>query len=598
MIICVCIFALVKAEIIYTLSEALEHIAALQLQKSDLSGTLTQERNVFSRIIQEVTTENSLLKQDNEQLKGWLSNEQERGLDKDRLITSLQETIAALQTALASKTEDLLRKEWQLKELQQMLFGQRSEKFIPEPSSTQTAIQQTLGSDFDAIEVETIIKQTMADVGAAGLSTTKTSRHKKRHQAHKGRRAIATHLETETIVFDLPGDKTDLKSMGKKVSVYYDFVPGKLIRKEEHHLQYKSKDGKIHCTPVQPRMVERGIVSNRLLAHLHSERFVYYVPYYRQQQRFERLMGVSFAASTIDHWEEVCYRKLKRLLKLLKKMIQTSSYIKADETILRYLHNEGQGKASNGWMWVFHAPELKLVLFEFHPGRGHQIPKEILKDFKGVLQTDALSSYTAAFKENKNVTLMGCLAHIRRGFKNAQKQNKVLADQVLTYFNIIYRIEAYAKRKQFSSDQRLVLRRKYSRHFLEKIRSWLDEQEDKHVPGTPLAKAVTYANNQWSKLKILFDDGKIDVDNNSTERAIRPITLFRKNSLFASNEHGGERAALFYSLVETCKLNGIDPFKYLNDVYDRIYDCTANQLLQLLPPYWKPATAKNTTILD
>lgn len=596
-IICVCIFTLVKPELIYTLSEALEQLAALQLQKADLSGALTQERNVFSRIIQEVTTENNLLKQDKEQLKGWLSNEQERGLDKDKLIISLQDAIVELQAEIARKTEDALRKEWQLKELKEMLFGPRSEKFIPESTSTQTAIQQTLGADFDTAEVEAIIEQTKAETNTA-CSTTKTSRRRKRHQAHKGRRAIPTHLETETIIFDFPGDKTGLKSMGKKVSVYYDFIPGKLIRKEEQHLQYKSTDGKIHCTPVLPRMVERGIVSNRLLAHLHSERFVYYMPYYRQQQRFERLMGVSFAASTIDHWEEVCYKKLKRLLKLLKKMIQTSSYIKADETTLRYLHDEGQGKASNGWMWVFHAPELKLVLFEFHPGRGHEIPKEILKDFKGVLQTDALSSYTAAFKENKNVTLMGCLAHIRRGFKNAQRQNKVLADQVLTYFNIIYRIEAYAKRKQFSSDQRLALRQKYSRPFIDKIRSWLDEQKDKQVPDTPLAKAITYANNQWDKLKILFEDGKIDVDNNSTERAVRPITLFRKNSLFASNEHGGERAALFYSLVETCKLNGIDPFEYLNDVYDRLYDCTAEELLQLLPPYWKPAIAKSATIFN
>ena len=163
-------------------------------------------------------------------------------------------------------------------------------------------------------------------------------------------------------------------------------------------------------------MIERGIVSNRLLAHLHSERFVYYMPYYRQQQRFERLTGVCFAASTIDHWEDVCYKKLKRLLKLLKKTLQTASYIKAVETSIKYLHDEGQGKAANGWMWVFHAPEHKLVLFEFHPGRAHDVPKEILKDFAGTLQTDALSSYTTAFKHNDKVTLMSCLAHIRRGF--------------------------------------------------------------------------------------------------------------------------------------------------------------------------------------
>lgn len=247
-------------------------------------------------------------------------------------------------------------------------------------------------------------------------------------------------------------------------------------------------------------------------------------------------------------------------------------------------------------MWVFHAPEHKLVLFEFHPGRAHDVPKEILKDFAGTLQTDALSSYTTAFKQNDKVTLMSCLAHIRRGFKKAQRQNKELADQVLVYFNIIYRIEAYAKGKHFTSDQRLALRQKYSKPFFDKIRSWLNEQKDEHVPDSLLAKAINYAINQWNKLRILFLDGKIDVDNNSTERAIRPITLFRKNSHFASNEHGGERAALFYSLVESCKLNGIDPFEYLADAYDRLHDCTAAELIQLLPSNWEPAKERKAAV--
>jgi transposase len=123
-------------------------------------------------------------------------------------------------------------------------------------------------------------------------------------------------------------------------------------------------------------------------------------------------------------------------LKLLKTTLQRASYIKADETTLKYLHDEGEGKASTGWLWVFLAPEVKLILFEFHTGRGQEVPKEVLKDFKVILQTDALSSYTAAFKENKEVTLVSCLAHIRRGFKKAQQQNKALADEVLTWFNI------------------------------------------------------------------------------------------------------------------------------------------------------------------
>jgi transposase len=586
----------VKPEIIYTLPEALRQIAALQQSRVDLSDALTQERHVLTRIIQELTTENNQLKEGKQQLSRWLAAEQDRGIDKDRQIAALQSTIGQLKeqlTALQQKAEDGLRQEWQLKELQTMLFGQRSEKFVPDTAATQAAIQQTLGAGFDAVEVEAIIQQASAPASTESIAQAilKSSRKRKRHQAHKGRRAIPSHIETQTIVFDLPGDKTGLKPMGKKVSVYYDFVPGKLIKKVEEHLQYISQDGEtILCTPVLPRMIERGTVSNALLAHLHSERFVYYVPYYRQLQRFDRTMGLSFAASTVDHWEEVCFKKLKRLLKLLKKLIQKAKYIKADETTLRYLHDVGQGKASTGWLWVFLAPELKLILFEFDPTRAHQVPQEILKDFIGDLQVDGLSSYTAAFKDNDGVTLLGCLVHIRRGFQKAQKQNKALAGEVLTYFNIIYKIEAYADTQKLDDEQRLALRKKYTRPFLDKIEIWLLEQQSHDpVPGTPMAKAITYALNQWDRVRRFTEVATLDLDNNSIERAIRPITLFRKNSLFASNAHGGERAALYYSLVESCKLNGIDPFEYLHDVYDRLHDCPASELIHLLPPYWKPA---------
>jgi len=579
----------VKPDTIYTLPDALQQIALLQEAQASLTDTLTQERLVFGRIIHELTTQNEVLKEENKNLTRWLTQAQELLLDKDEQIAALKATIAGMQ----QKVEEGILKGWQLDELRTMLFGKRSEKFIPDAGDTRAAVQQTLGAEFDGPELEEIIGEALSASTAAQpeVVTQKTSRKQKRHQAHKGRRPIPTHIETQTIVIDAPGDKTGFKKMGKKTTTYYDFIPGKIIKKVEEHLQYISEDGEtIIASPVQPRMVERGTVGNALLAHMHSERFVYYIPYYRQLQRFERTMGLSFAASTVDHWEEVCFKKLKRLLRLLKKMIQNANYLKADETPLKYVNDVGKGKASRGWLWVFLAPELKLILFEFHPSRRQEVPQEILTDFKGTLQVDGLSSYTGAFKDNEDVTLMACLVHIRRGFKKAQNQNEALADEVLTYFSIIYKIEAYADKKQMNDEQRLALRKKYTKPFLDKIEAWLKVQQQKgHAPDSLIARAITYAVNQWGKLRMFTEDGKINPDNNSIERAIRPITLFRKNSLFAGNEHGGERAALFYSLVESCKLNGIDPFEYLHDVYNRLHDCPASELINLLPPNWKPA---------
>lgn len=591
----------VKPDRIYN-ADGQERINALVQSNADLSDTLTQERLVLSRAVYELTTQLEAQKEENRKLQRHLEQAQEILLDKDELIRERDEQIASLQARIAGmqeKVDEGIVKGWQLAELKGMLFGKRSERFVPAEEEVKVAIQQTFGPEFDSQEVEAILVQPSKESARADAqqAAEKTSRHNKRHKAHKGRRPIPSHIETHTIVVDTPGDKTGYKNMGIKKSVYYDYLPGKIIKVVEEHPQYISEDGEtiLPAAPVKPRMVERGTVGNTLLAYMHTERFVYYVPYYRQLQRFERNMALSFAASTVDHWEEVCYQKLKRLMKPFKRLLEQAGYIKADETTLKYVNDVGKGKASNGWLWVFLAPEIKLILFEFSPSRGHEVPKEILKNFKGTLQADGYSAYGTAFNDNEDVTLMGCLVHIRRGFDKAKKQDKALAEEALTLVGLIYKSEQHADDKKFNTDQRLVMRQKYARPILEKLKTWLEEQQHKNLPpDTPIVKAVNYALNQWDRLRMFLEDGKIDPDNNSVERAIRPVTLFRKNSLFAGNEHGGERAALFYSLVESCKLNGIDPFEYLQDIYERLYDCPASELIQLLPPYWKP-TPKETS---
>lgn len=581
---------------ISSISDALQQITSLTVVNEDLSESLTRERILFGKIIADLSTQLQSKTAECNDLTRYLSQAQEMLLDKDHLITSLENRIAELELAnntMQEKVEEGIRKGWHLDELRNMLFGKRSEIYIPNNDAVNDAIQQTLGAEFDHTELEEMIEvaRSAADT-RTGLSTEqKTSRKNKRHHAHKIRRKQPLWLETRTEVIDIDGDKTGLRRMGKKVTTYYDYQPGKIIKKREEYLQYISEDKEtILCAPVKPRMVEKGTVGNTLLAYMHTQRFVYGDPYYRQLQKLERTTGVSFAPSTVNGWEEICYKKLKRLLKVLKTQIQRATYLKADETRLNYLNDVGKGKPSKGWLWVFLAPELKLILFEFNLSRKHEVPQQLLEDFKGVLQTDGLSSYICAFKDNDQVTMMSCLVHIRRGFKKAQRYDKALADQVLTLFNIIYRIEGYADQKKMTPDQRLQLRRKYSVPFLDKIKTWLLEQKElDHIPDSPMYKAINYALGQWNRLKAFTEHGHVEADNNSVERAIRPVTIFRKNSMFAGNEHGGERVALFYSLVESCKLNNIDPFAYLQDVYERIHDCPASELINLLPPYWKKA---------
>jgi transposase len=586
-----------RPELLTSITDALQQISVLSAEKEALSATLNQERITFGKIIYDLTTQLEAKKEEYNKQQRYLHQAHEIMLDREHKIIELEGKITDMEQAYAEMKELLekaKKKEWQLQELCEMLTGKRSEKFVPESETVDTVIQQTLGPEFDQAELIEIIKvaTTEADTKQANQEIQKSNRKKKRYQAHKGRRVQPSWVEVITETIDIAGDKTGLTSMGKKVTTYYDYQPGKIIKVQQERLQYRTEDKKIICEPVKPRLVEKGIVGNSLLAHLHTRRFGYGDPYSRQLRYIKSMTGVSFAASTVDGWEEQAFKKANRLLKCLKKVIMQASYIKADETRLEYLNDVGKGKPSRGWLWVFLSPEHKLVLFEFNPSRGQLVPGEVLKDFKGILQTDGLSSYTAAFKNNDQVTMMSCLVHIRRGFKKAEKYDKKLASEVLTLFNVIYRIEAYAERNKFTNDQRLLLRQKFSLHFLDKIKCWLLEQKKAdHLPGTPIYQAVNYALGQWDRLKSFTEHGYVDADNNGVERAIRPVTTFRNNSMFAGNEHGAHRVALFYSLIESCKLNSIDPYTYLNDIYDRLHDCPASELVNLLPHCWKKKEA-------
>lgn len=586
-----------RPELLTSITDALKQISTLTEKNADLSESLTRERITFGKIIYDLNNQLEAKNEESLKLNRYLHQAHEIMLDREHQIGELQNKIEALENEnalLKAKVAEGEKKSWQLQELCEMLQGKRSEKFIPEHEKVDAAIQQTLGPDFDITELEEIIKiaSTKSDVQQVDEQIRKGNRKKKRHLAHFGRRVQPSCVEVVTEVIDIDGDKTGLIPMGKKVTTYYEYQPGKIIKIQQERLQYRTEDKKIVCEPVKPRLVEKGTVGNSLLAHLHTRRFGYGDPYTRQLRYIKSTTGISFAASTVNGWEELTFRKLLRLLRCMRKVIVQSSYIKADETRLEYLNDIGEGKASRGWLWVFLSEEQKLVLFEFNPSRGHKVPQQVLKDFKGTLQADGLGSYVAAFKDNEEVDLMTCLSHIRRGFKKAEKYDKKLASEALTLFNIIYRIEAFAERKKMTDDQRLALRQKYSVPFLDQIHAWLlEQQQADHVPGTPIYKAVNYALGQWYKLKAFTTLGYVDADNNGVERAIRPVTNYRNNSMFAGNEHGAERVALFYSLIESCKLNDIDPYTYLNDIYDRLHDCPAHELINLLPHNWKKKIA-------
>ena len=242
---------------------------------------------------------------------------------------------------------------------------------------------------------------------------------------------------------------------------------------------------------------KKGRVSNRLVAYMHVDKFVYSSPYYRQIRKMQRI-GASFAASTVNDWEEICYRKLKRLLKLFKKIINQQDYLQVDEVPIDFVNDVGKGKCSSGYFWVVNAPSQKLVLFEFNPSRASTVPKELLIDFKGKLQCDGFSSYKSAFKDNKDVKLLTCLAHIRRGFIKAKKNNMVLARYFLNETRIIYDIEAYCTYKGLNDLERAAIRKKHIKPIFDQVNEWLLQNRSGPTPDSPAGKAFTFGLNHWS----------------------------------------------------------------------------------------------------
>lgn len=512
---------------------------------------------------------------------------------KDEQLFSLQaiiEQLRQVQEQLLAQAQEGIRKGWQLEEFTNLLFGKKSERFTQYSDDAKHGRQLSLGEAFESGDIETVVAASRARTateqpGQQQTIEPQSNRHNKRHVVRSGKRR-QYNVEVVVVEKDYEGDKEGLKYFGSKVTEVYDYQPGKFVKTQTRYKKYIDKAGKIYKASVPPRVIEKGRVSNRLVANVHVDKFVYSMPYERQIKKMQRL-GMSFAASTVNGWEEICYRKLKRLLKLFKRVINQQDYLQIDEVPINFVNDVGKGKCSSGYFWVVNAPRQKLVLFEFNPSRGSAVPKELLKDFKGKLQCDGLSSYKTAFKENEEVQLLACLAHIRRGFFKARKHNLGLSQYFLNETRVIYDIEAYCKHAQMSDNEIVTVRLKYINPILDTVNNWLTANRDRVTPDSPTGKAFTYACNHWHLMYEYLHDGKLLPDNNGAERAIRPVTLYRKNSLFAGNEHGACRAALFFSLLETCKLNNIDPFEYLCDVYDRIYDCPAHELHQLLPHNWK-----------
>lgn len=458
--------------------------------------------------------------------------------------------------------------------LKRLLLASKSERFIP-----QNIPSAQLSLDLQA---ETV----------AACSVTKSQKIEyTRHQVeikknHPGRTALPAHLERREIIIE-PTEKTEgCKKIGDEVTEELEYEPGKLFVNRYVRPKYvTAKNNSIIIAPMIDRPLPKAIVGAGLLAQIIIDKYVDHLPLYRQEQRFKR-EGVNIPYSTISDWIKNGCLLLDPLGEALKRIIVSSDYLHADETPLKVLDKDKKGATHRGYYWVYHNSLDGLVWFDYQEGRGREGPKEMLKDFKGYLQTDGYQVYDI-FKENDDVTVLHCMAHARRKFFEAKDNHAAIACHALEQIGLLYAIERKAKEQQFTTDEILQLRQSQAAPILEALGKWMKETYLATLPKSTIGKALGYSIERWPELMKYASDGKLNIDNNPVENSIRPVALGRKNYLFAGSHEAAGRSAMLYSFLGTCKLHDINPLTWLQDVLRHIANHPINKIEELLPHNWK-----------
>lgn len=341
--------------------------------------------------------------------------------------------------------------------------------------------------------------------------------------------------------------------------------------------------------PPEVQPIERGRPGIGLLVYIIVSKYCNHLPLNRLEQMFAR-EGVDVARQRMCDWLREMAEQLKPLAAAILKLLLERDYLQADETTIKVQLAELNQKLHTGYFWATQGPP-NMVYYHYAPTRASEVPKELLEDFNGVLQTDAYAGYNTVYLPNKCYRL-ACLAHIRRKLLEANGAANKHGTQALKIIQQLYHIEQEAKHLKCEDEQRLSkrheLHQQKSAPLLERFFSALQTVKDSYLPKNILRQAAEYGLEQRAEMFRFLDNPRFEIDNNAIERLMRPIAVGRKNYLFAGSHAGAERAAVFYTLINTCRLNRVNPTTYLRDVLRRLNTHPAARLNELLPFNRKP----------
>lgn len=463
--------------------------------------------------------------------------------------------------------------EQQLSQLQKMIFGSKHERFVP---SDVPPAQLSLD-----IQAESIATCSVKDAKKITYTRTNVSVEQK-PLVHPGRMKLPEHLRREEIIIEPTEDITACKPMSEEVTEVLEWQPGELFVKKYVRVKYAKPGGEgVLIGNLPSRPLEKAMAGSGLLAQIVIDKYVDHLPVHRQMQRFERA-GVKLPYSTLTDWVSATAKLIAPLYEALKRQVLQSGYLHADETPIKVMDKDKKGQTHRGYYWVYQDSIHKLVFFDYQESRGREGPVGILENFQGYLQTDGYSAYEI-FDKRSGIILMHCMAHARRMFHEALENDEARASYALEEIGKLYSIERNCKEQELSYTETSEVRGQKSIPILESLGKWMKAQYLQVTPKSTIGKALAYSIERWDRLSLYTQEGKLNIDNNPVENAIRPVAVGRKNYLFAGSHEAAQRSAMLYSLLGTCKMHGVEPFQWLKTVLERIADHPINQISDLLP---------------
>jgi transposase len=431
----------------------------------------------------------------------------------------------------------------------------------------------------------------------------------------RGRKPLPKDLPRIDVIHDLSeeqkqcgcGQRKDCIS--EEISEKLDYIPARLQVERHIRLKYACKscegvedDGPtVMIAPPPVQLIPKSNSTAGLLAHIAVSKFADGLPLYRQQKIFGRL-GIDLPRAVMAKWMVQSALHCAGLLDLLRAEIRSGPLIGIDETPLQVLNEAGRDNTTKSYMWVYRGgpPDRPTLLYQYQRTRSGRVALEFLNDYHGYIQSDDFSGYDH-LDQNPNIVHLGCWAHSRRKFvkvvkvrkkhRSKRMNPKSLADEALDYIGDLYQIEKEAQRRELDAVQIYQLRQEKAKPILDDFKDWLETNQPLTPPKGLLGKAISYTLANWEKLIIYIEDGRLRPDNNLVENAIRPFVVGRKNWLFAGSPDGAKASATFFSLIETAKANGLEPYAYLRYIFKKLpLAQTEQDLKDLLPHNIDPAT--------